>query len=106
MVVEYIRYTIDSDACEAFESAYKMAFKPLLESQYCISAELSQCVEETTSYILRIEWTSADDHMGGFRKSPEFQAFLPLIRPYIQNIQEMRHYSVVCSSSAVQALSN
>ena len=34
-------------------------------------------------FILRIEWTSADGHMQGFRKSPQFPPFLAAIRPFI-----------------------
>jgi hypothetical protein len=41
---------------------------------------------------LRIEWDSVDGHMQGFRSSPEFRTFFAAIRPYIGDIQEMRHY--------------
>jgi hypothetical protein len=30
--------------------------------------------------------------MEGFRRSPEFQAFLGHVRPFIGAIEEMRHY--------------
>ncbi len=54
--------------------------------------ELSRCVEEPSSYILRIGWTSADDHMKGFRGGEHFPAFFAEIKPYVQQIEEMRHY--------------
>jgi hypothetical protein len=44
--------------------------------------------------VLRIEWDSADGHMQGFRRSPQFREFLPHIQPYIKQILEMRHYSL------------
>jgi quinol monooxygenase YgiN len=95
MIVEYIRYKIQEEHRAAFEAAYEQAFAPLLRSPYCLAAELSRCTEEQASYILRIEWTSQEDHLKGFRSSPEFQEFLSLIRDYIPNIQEMRHYASI-----------
>ena len=41
---------------------------------------------------LRIEWQSAEAHMNGFRRGPNFPPFLTLIRPYIEEIVEMKHY--------------
>gem|GEM_PF-6523062 len=40
---------------------------------------------------------STDGHLNGFRKSTQFRAFFPPIRPYIKDIEEMQmqHYAVV-----------
>jgi hypothetical protein len=51
-------------------------------------------VEAPASYILRIEWDSAEGHMQGFRRGPEFPAFFAAIRPYVGEIAEMRHYAL------------
>jgi hemoglobin len=37
-------------------------------------------------------WTSATDHLSGFRGSANFTEFLAEIRPYVPLIQEMRYY--------------
>lgn len=92
MIVEYIRYQIPTDRSEAFEAAYTRAAGPLSRAPQCVSYELSRCVDEPESYILRIIWTSATDHTTGFRGSANFTEFLAEIRPYIPVIQEMRHY--------------
>lgn len=42
-----------------------------------------------------MHWDSADGHLKGFRGSAEFREFLPLVRPFIESITEMRHYEVV-----------
>jgi quinol monooxygenase YgiN len=62
-------------------------------SPYAHSFELSQSVDDKTQFILRFEWTSAEDHMKGFREIPEFQEFFGHIRPYLSAITEMRHYT-------------
>jgi hemoglobin len=92
MIVEYIRYQIPADSSEAFEAAYHRATVPLSRAPQCVDYELSRCVDEPESYILRIVWTSATDHTAGFRGSINFTEFLAEIRPYIPMIQEMRHY--------------
>jgi hypothetical protein len=32
--------------------------------------------------------------MQGFHGSPEFHSFFSAVRPYVDNIEEMRHYGV------------
>lgn len=95
MTTEYIRYTIPPERAEVFENDYRAAFASLDQSPYCQGYALTRCVEEPSSYVLRIEWTSIDDHLRGFRASPEFRAFFRRIQPYIDLIDEMRHYAPV-----------
>jgi hemoglobin len=92
MIVEYIRYRIPADRSAGFEAAYARAAVPLGRAPQCVDFELSRCVDEPESYILRIVWTSATDHLSGFRGSAHFTEFLAEIRPYVPAIQEMRHY--------------
>ncbi|KIT17064.1 putative quinol monooxygenase [Jannaschia aquimarina] len=75
-----------------FVAAYDAARAPLMASPHCTSFDLSRCVEDPTQFILRLEWTSAEDHMKGFRDSPEFREFFALVKPFYDDIQEMRHY--------------
>ena len=51
-------------------------------------------VEEPDKHIVRIEWDSAEGHLQGFRKSPDFKPFLDATGPFFSNIQEMTHYEV------------
>jgi quinol monooxygenase YgiN len=95
VTVEYIRYRIDPPRQEAFVAAYREAAKALDDSQYCLSYQLTKCEEEPDRFILRILWTSTDDHLNGFRKSTQFGTFFPPIRPYVNDIEEMQHYAVV-----------
>lgn len=100
MIVEYIRYEIDADRQDQFIADYRAASEPLLASPYALSFDMCQCVEDPTQFTLRIEWTSAEDHMNGFRGSAEFKAFFGHIKPYLKDIQEMRHYAPAISKRA------
>lgn len=92
MIVEYLRYSVPEGEGEAFVAAYAAAMVPLLQSPHALSFDLSRCVEDPGQFILRIEWSSAEDHMERFRGSPEFRAFFQHVRPYLGAIEEMRHY--------------
>ena len=92
MIVEYIRYQIPPQRCDEFEAAYARAARSLADAQECVDYELTRCADEPSSYILRITWTSARDHLEGFRGGEHFAGFFAEIKPYVSEIQEMRHY--------------
>lgn len=95
MTVEYIRYRIDADRRDAFVAAYREAVTALDDSEYCVGYQLAHCEEEPDRFILRIYWTSTDDHLNRFRPSAQFRRFFPPIRPFVDDIEEMQHYAVV-----------
>jgi quinol monooxygenase YgiN len=99
MIVEYTRYKIDSARREAFEMAYKGAGGSLEASSHCLDYELSRCTEDPDHFILRIEWDSEEGHLKGFRSSPEFRAFFAAVQPFVKDIEEMRHYEVLSTST-------
>lgn len=92
MIVEYIRYRIESERADTFVQAYQVAQDSLRSSLHCLGFELSRCAEAPESFVLRIQWDSTDGHLEGFRKSPEFQPFLRAVQPFLGDIEEMRHY--------------
>ena len=94
MIVEYTRYKIANEKRKEFENAYSKAEHSLKVSPHCLRYELSHCVEEPEYYTLRIEWDSEEGHIKGFRTSPEFQPFFEAVKPFFNDIQEMRHYSI------------
>ncbi|MEU5877142.1 antibiotic biosynthesis monooxygenase [Spirillospora sp. NPDC047279] len=107
MIVEYIRYRVPAERSAEFEAAYARAAVPLAAAPQCVDYELSRCVEEPGVYVLRITWTSAKDHLEVFRGGAEFKAFFAEIRPYVDRIEEMRHYErtpVHGSGSSVPSL--
>jgi len=92
MTVEYIRYRISADRAEGFEAAYAQAAESLAAAPECVDYELTRCVDEPEQYILRITWTSGKGHLEGFRGGEHFPPFFAAIKPYVDDILEMRHY--------------
>ena len=97
MIVEYTRYKIDEKRRNEFAEAYRRAAESLRASKFCLAYELTQCTEDPSQYILRLEWISEEGHLKGFRSSPEFTSFFALVRPYVNDIREMRHYQLLWS---------
>ena len=100
MIVEYIRYSIDEGRAEAFEEAYRRAAESLRASEHCERYEVSRCSEDPTQRVVRIEWDSEEGHLSGFRRSSEFRTFLEAVGPFVNDIEEMRHYEVTQASDA------
>jgi quinol monooxygenase YgiN len=96
MLVEYIRYSIDSARAQAFEQGYRRA--ALDASEHCERYEISRCSDDPTQHVVRIEWDSEEGHLSGFRRSPEFRSFFEAVGPFVHDIDEMRHYRVTFAS--------
>ena len=94
MIVEYTRYRIPQDRRESFVNAYEQAADYLSASPHCLAYELSHCVEDQDRYVLRIEWKSTQEHIEGFRKEAGFKEFFRLVQPFVDNIEEMKHYEL------------
>ena len=98
MIVEYIRYGIDQGRADEFEHAYERAAQALEASEHCERYEVSRCNEDPTQHVVRIEWDSEEGHLSGFRQSPGFQRFFEDVKPFVNDIEEMRHYQVTLAS--------
>lgn len=99
MVIEYIRYRIDSARADEFERAYAEASRPLAQSSHCLAYEVARGVEDPESYVVRIEWDSVEGHEQGFRQSPEFREFFADVKPFFDDIAEMRHYELLLGAA-------
>lgn len=64
----------------------------LAASPECLAYELSRCHDEPRRYVLRIEWRSLEGHEHGFRRGPHFAGFLAEVRPFIGEVEHMKHY--------------
>ena len=94
MVVEYVRYEIPAAEQETFLGAYRSAAAELSGAPECLHYEISQGVEDTNNFVVRIEWQSQEAHEHGFRQGPHFPPFFAKVKPFFSNIREMKHYRI------------
>jgi heme-degrading monooxygenase HmoA len=98
MVVEYIRYTIPAEQAAEFEDAYRKAGGLLEADLHCLAFEVARGIEQPEHFIVRIEWDSLEGHEQGFRSSPAFSEFFAAVKPFFNEIDEMKHYELQASS--------
>ena len=96
--MEVIRYSIPEEHRKEFENAYEEAGKLLQSSPFCLGYKVIHGNEEPDNYIILIRWSSKEDHLNGFRKSAEFMPFFNLIKPFYNNILEMKHDDLTSNS--------
>ncbi|GAA3437263.1 antibiotic biosynthesis monooxygenase [Kutzneria kofuensis] len=104
MITEYIRYRIPDGQGSQFEDAYRRAGAVLSESPQCVGWDVARCVDEPSCYVVRIRWTSAEDHLTGFRSGPRFPAFFAEVKPFVGDIEEMRHYGELAAGDGPPTL--
>lgn len=100
MILEIVTTQIKVGQEEAFEAAFKEASKLLASSKGYISHELQKCVETKGRYVNLVRWESVEDHMVGFRGSPQFQEFRALLTPFYESPSQMEHYELVMRNSS------
>ncbi len=93
MIVEYIRYQLTTHDGAQLVAAYAEAAAHLQAAPECLGYDLAACDEDPAAYMLRILWTSGPAHLEGFRRGPHFPPFLALVRPFLDEIAEMRPYA-------------
>jgi quinol monooxygenase YgiN len=98
VIVEYIRYRVPADRAAEFEEAYRAGAVELEASSHCLRHEVARGVEEPENHVVRIEWDSMEGHLDGFRRSEGFTAFLAAVKPFFEEIEEMKHPAVTASS--------
>ncbi len=94
MVVEYIRYRVPENRHQEFERAWSEAQQVLRDAPECRGYEVARGVEEPENYVVRIDWSSVEEHQHGFRESAAFGQFFQAVKPFFDQIEEMRHYAL------------
>ena len=95
MILEIVITQIKAGQEQAFEAAFKEASKLLAGSKGYISHELQKCIETSGRYVNLVRWETVDDHLIGFRGSPQFQEFRALLTPFYESPSHMEHYELV-----------
>ncbi|MCA1607639.1 MAG: antibiotic biosynthesis monooxygenase [Acidobacteria bacterium] len=64
----------------------------LAASPHCRGYQVLRGIEDANRFIVIIEWDSIEGHEQGFTNSADFPQFITPLRPYLQYIEEMKHY--------------
>jgi heme-degrading monooxygenase HmoA len=90
-VLEHVLLTIDPAQAPSYEAAFAEA-RPLIEGQPgCQGARLVRVLETPGRYVLLVEWATLEDHLEGFRSSPEFLRWRELLQHFYVTAAEVEH---------------
>ena len=75
MIVELTQLTISPGRESEFERVFPTAVTLIAGSHGYLAHELRRSIETPNRYLLRVEWSSLEDHTVGFRASAAFAAW-------------------------------
>lgn len=95
MIIEHALLPVRPERAADFEAAFAAA-RPIIASMPGFrSLSLSRGVESPGSYLLRVEWDHIDDHVVGFRGSPEYQRWKDLLHHFYDPFPAVEHFAPV-----------
>ena len=78
----------------AFEAAFRRAVPILTGARGYITHELRRSIEQTSCYILLVQWQTLEDHTVGFRTSPQYQEWKALLHHFYDPFPTVEHYEM------------
>jgi heme-degrading monooxygenase HmoA len=83
----------------AFEAAFDQAQLIITSMPGYASHQLQRCLENTSRYLLLVNWEALEDHTVGFRGSEEYQQWRQLLHHFYDPFPAVEHYTVVSSKT-------
>ena len=78
-----------------FEAAFAEAQQIIAAMPGYIGHSLTRCVERPSRYLLLVEWERLEDHIEGFRGSPDYQRWRALLHHFYDPFPRVEHYRPV-----------
>jgi len=78
-----------------FLTAFSKAQRIISKMAGYISHQLKRCVENTSQFILLVEWEKLTYHTEGFRGSKEYQEWKKLLHHFYDPFPTVEHYEDV-----------
>ena len=95
MILEHAPITVRPGQELEFEAAFAQA-RPIISAATGFrKVSLSRCIERPGSYLLLVEWERLEDHVEGFRGSPQFENWKQLLHHFYDPPQTVEHFEEV-----------
>ena len=80
---------------ESFQQDFQRAQRLIQSMEGYCSHELQRSIERRSRFILLVRWETLEDHIEGFRNSPEYQEWKILLHHYYDPFPDVEHYESV-----------
>ena len=95
MVTEIVELNIKPGDEAAFEKSVAQAAGLFKKTKGCLALCLRRSVEQPTRYRLFVRWRHIDDHLVGFKNSPEIDEWRRLVGPFFASVPAIEHFEEV-----------
>ena len=95
MILEVATLDVKPGLEAEFETAFAVAQKIISSMKGYHSHELRRCVENSSRYLLLVQWATLEDHTEGFKNSVEYQQWRALLHHFYDPFPTVEHYSAV-----------
>ena len=92
MVLEHALLSIKPGAERAFEVAFAEAKEIIAGMVGFGRLTLSRCVEQPGTYLLLAKWRRLEDHIEGFRGSPQYLEWRRLLHHFYDPLPTVEHF--------------
>ena len=92
MVLEVVILNVIPGREDEFLKAFSEAKEIISKMAGYISHQLKRCIENTSQFILLVEWEKLTDHTVGFRESKEYQQWKRLLHHFYDPFPTVEHY--------------
>ncbi len=92
MVIEIVELNIKPGQEGAFEAGVAEAAKLFERTKGCLAMVLRRSVEQPNHYRLFVKWRHIDDHLVGFKNSPEIEEWRKLVGPFFASPPAIEHF--------------
>lgn len=99
MVLEAAILNVISGQENDFEEAFRKAQKIISSMEGYISHQLQKCIENSSRYILLVNWQTLEAHTVGFRESEQYQEWRSLLHHFYDPFPVVEHYAEVSGNA-------
>lgn len=95
MILELAVLDVRPGQAAEFAAAFAEAKSLIAAMPGFIGLELQRCVEVENRYVLLVRWQRLEDHIDGFRRSPEYERWRALLHHFYDPLPTVEHYEPV-----------
>lgn len=92
MILEVAILNVIPGQEEAFIKAFSKAQAIISGMGGYQSHQLKRCIEDSSKFILLVEWKKLTDHTKGFRQSEQYQEWKKLLHHFYHPFPTVEHY--------------
>ena len=99
MVLEVAILNVISGQENDFEQSFIKAQSIISSMDGYVSHQLQKCIENSSRYILLVNWQTLEAHTVGFRESTQYQEWRSLLHHFHDPFPEVEHYEEICGNA-------